>query len=349
MDTGKTVKCVVWDLDNTVWDGVLLEDGEVLPRPGVREAIEELDRRGILNSVASRNDHDHAMRRLTELGLAEYFLHPQINWNAKSASIRAVVDALNIGLDTIAFIDDEPYERAEVAFSLPQVRCLDAAETATMLDRPEFTPRFVTADSARRREMYRADEVRNRVEQEFSGPREDFLAGLDMRFRIAPAGETDLARAAELTVRTNQLNTTGRTYSYEELAAFRTSADHLLLTARLDDRFGPYGNIGLALVEKAAEHWTIKLLLMSCRVMSRGVGTIMVNHVKRMARDAGVRLRAEFVPTDRNRMMLVSLKFNQFTERERVGDLVVYESDLATIPPDPDYVRVEVSAAALTH
>jgi FkbH-like protein len=349
MDASKTVKCVVWDLDNTVWDGVLLEDGEVRPRPGVRETIEELDRRGILNSIASRNDHEPAMRRLTELGLAEYFLYPQINWSTKSASIEAVVEALNIGLDTVAFVDDEPYERAEVAFSLPRVRCLDPSEIATMLDRPDLTPAFVTEDSARRRAMYQADAARGEVEREFAGPREDFLAGLDMRFRIAPAGETDLARAAELTVRTNQLNTTGRTYSYEELAALRTSGDHLLLMARLDDRFGPYGNVGLALVEKAADVWTVKLLLMSCRVMSRGVGTIVVNHVKRMARDAGARLTAEFLPTDRNRMMLVSLKFNQFSELERRGDLVVYEADLTTIPADPAYVRVEVSAQALTH
>jgi FkbH-like protein len=161
-----------------------------------------------------------------------------------------------------------------------------------------------------------------------------------MRFDIAPAGVTDLARAAELTVRTNQLNTTGHTYSYEELEAFRTSEDHILLIARLDDRFGPYGNIGLALVAKQRDFWTIKLLLMSCRVMSRGVGTIMVNHIKRMARTAGTRLLADFVPTDRNRMMLVSFRFNQFTEIERRGALVVHEADLASIPADPKYVEV---------
>jgi FkbH-like protein len=340
MTSRKAVKCVVWDLDNTMWDGVLLEDGEVRPRQGVRETIEELDRRGILNSIASRNDHEPAMRKLAELELAEYFLCPQINWNPKSTSIRAVVEALNIGIDTIAFVDDEPYERAEVAFSLPQVLCLDPSETATMLNRTELTPAFVTTDSARRRAMYQAEAVRNRVAAEFAGPHEEFLASLGMRCEIAPAGVTDLARAAELTVRTNQLNTTGHTYSYAELEAFRTSGDHLLLIARLDDRFGPYGNVGLALVEKATDRWTIKLLLMSCRVMSRGVGTIMINHIRRLARTAEVRLFADFRSTERNRMMLVSFKFNQFAEFERRDGLIVFEADLATIPADPDYVAV---------
>ncbi|WP_235925930.1 hypothetical protein [Actinokineospora pegani] len=121
-------------------------------------------------------------------------------------------------------------------------------------------------------------------------------------------------------MRTNQLNTTGRTYSYDELDAYRTSPDHLLLVARLTDRYGPYGNIGLALVE-TGEQWRVKVLLMSCRVMSRGVGTVLINHLKRRARDAGAPLHADFVPTSRNRMMLVSFKFNGFKEVGRDGDL----------------------------
>lgn len=118
--------------------------------------------------------------------------------------------------------------------------------------------------------MYRADQVRAGVEREYSGPKEDFLATLDMRFTIARATGEDLRRAAELTVRTSQLNTTGYTYSYEELDAFRESPGHELLVARLADRYGPYGTIGLVLVERGRDAWRIKLLLMSCRVMSRG-------------------------------------------------------------------------------
>ncbi|HYH80304.1 MAG TPA: hypothetical protein VEX86_10915, partial [Longimicrobium sp.] len=143
--------------------------------------------------------------------------------------------------------------------------------------------------------------------------------------------------------RTNQLNTTGYTYGYDELNAFRTSPGHILLVAGLDDRFGTYGKIGLALVEKtSAEHWTLKLLLMSCRVMSRGVGTIMMSHVMQQAKAAGVKLRAEFKPNGRNRMMEVTYRFGGFREVERRGEMILFEHDLATIAPFPDYVRVDV-------
>ncbi|HET6500553.1 MAG TPA: HAD-IIIC family phosphatase [Amycolatopsis sp.] len=336
-------KCVVWDLDDTLWDGVLLEDRDVALRPEVPKIIHELDRRGILNSIASRNDHDAAMAQMSAFGLAEYFLYPQIGWSAKSASIRAIAGALNIGTDAIAFVDDEIVERDEVVFELPDVLCIDSRAVGTMLDRPELSPRFVTPDSARRRLMYQAESVRRRAETEFTGPREEFLATLGMRLEIAPAGEADLQRAEELTIRTNQLNTTGHTYSYDELDDFRRSTEHLLLVARLDDRHGPYGTIGLVLVDTADTHWTIRLLLMSCRVMSRGVGTVLINHVKRLASRAGVRLLAEFVPNERNRMMYTAYKFSQFAEIRRDPNHVLLEANLGGIPPNPPYLTVVTS------
>jgi FkbH-like protein len=307
------VKCVIWDLDNTVWDGVLLEGDRLVLRPGVVETIKALDERGVLNSVASRNDPDVAMARLEAFGLAEYFLHPQIGWNSKSLSIKKVAEALNLGVDAMAFVDDQPFEREEVGFACPEVLCVDAADVAGILDRPEFTPRFITDESKLRREMYRSAIERTAVEETFTGNNEEFLATLGMVFTISEAGEDDLQRAEELTVRTNQLNSTGVTYSYSELAEFAKSPDHLLLTARLEDRYGSYGQIGLALAERGTEVWQLKLLLMSCRVMSRGVGTVLLNHVMRLAQEAGARLEAEFVPTDRNRVMYVTYRFAGFT------------------------------------
>src|SRR3954467_5726758 len=109
----KGVKCVVWDLDHTVWNGILLEDERVELRPGVLEIIRELDERGILQSVASRNDHARAMERLGALGIADYFLHPQINWAAKGQNVETIAKKLNIGLHTFLFIDDPPLERQE--------------------------------------------------------------------------------------------------------------------------------------------------------------------------------------------------------------------------------------------
>ena len=338
----QSIKCVVWDLDNTVWDGILLEDREVRLRPHVAHILKTLDERGILHSVASRNDHDLAMAKLKEFGLDEYFLYPQVNWGSKAASVARIAQDLNLGLDAIAFVDDQPFEREEVAFTHRQVLCLDSALLDDLLDRPEFNPRFLTDDSRQRRRMYQADIVRNREEEEYVGPKEEFLATLGMVFTIASCRAEDLQRAEELTVRTNQLNTTGYTYSYEELDALRQSPRHRLLISSLEDRHGSYGKIGLTLIELGEEVWTVKLLLMSCRVMSKGVGTIMIHHVLRMAKKAGVKLRAEFVSNDRNRQMLITYRFAGFREVAKAGEVSVMENDFSALQPPPPYVDLRV-------
>ncbi len=337
------IKCVVWDLDNTLWDGVLLEDGEVTVRPEVVAEIKRLDELGILHSIASRNDHDAVMTRLRETGLEEYFLHPQINWNPKSHSVAEVAKALNIGADTLAFVDDQPFEREEVAHALPQVLTVDAADVATALRTEEFQPRFVTDESRVRRAMYRSAAERDQVEREYTGTSEEFLATLDMVFTIAPAQEADLQRAEELTLRTNQLNSTGRTYSYDELHELSRSEDHLLLVAGLTDKYGSYGKIGLALVEKGSPAWHLRMMLMSCRVMSRGVGTVLLNHIMGLAKADGARLRADFVETGRNRVMYVTYAFAGFTETEREGSRLVLESTLDTIQPPPAYLTLDIA------
>ncbi|MEU4726440.1 HAD-IIIC family phosphatase [Nonomuraea dietziae] len=337
------IKCIVWDLDNTLWNGVLLEDGEVTVRPDVVERIHELDRKGVLHSIASKNDRDAALEKLRELGLEEMFLHPQINWNAKSDSIRTIAKALNLGLDAFAFVDDQEFERAEVAHQAPEVTCVDILELEEALTRPEFRPRFVTDESAQRRAMYRGQIAREELEQEFVGTNEEFLAGLGMTFTIAPARREDLQRAEELTVRTNQLNSTGRTYSYDELDALRESRDHLLLVASLTDIFGSYGKIGLALVEKGEDTWRLCMMLMSCRVMSRGVGMVLLNHIMRLAAEGGVAVRADFVETGRNRMMQITYAFAGFRELSRDGAHVVLEADLSAVQPPPSYVKLDIA------
>ena len=335
-----SVKCVVWDLDNTLWEGVLLEGDLVRLRENVGEIIKGLDQRGILHSIASRNDQAAALRQLQELGLEEFFLCAQIGWNSKSESIKKIAASLNLGLDAIAFIDDQEFERDEVKFSLPEVLCLDAAEIPGLLERAEMTPAYITDEARLRRLLYKADMKRNAAEEEFQGPKEEFLAQLKMIFTIAPAALEDLRRAEELTRRTHQLNTTGNTYSYEELDALRQSPDHMLLIGRLDDCYGSYGTIGLALLECEPEEWTIKLLLMSCRVMSRGAGSIMLNHILQSAQKKRVALRADFRPTDRNRMMYMTYKFAGFKEAGTAGGLVKFTHDLEKVPSTPEYVKV---------
>lgn len=343
----RKIKCVVWDLDNTLWDGVLLEDGEVTLNEACAQAVRVLDERGILHSIASRNDPEAAMAQLKRFGMDEYFLHPQIGWEAKSESIAAIRQALNIGIDTFAFVDDQPFEREEVAFRHPEVLCLDAVEAAELPGRPEFTPSTVTPDARARREMYRSGIQRDQAEREFGGTPKEFLSSLDMTFTIFEAEEDDLPRAEELTVRTNQLNSTGITYSLDEIREYAGAPDRLLLMAELDDKYGSYGRIGLALVDCGQETWTLKLLLMSCRVISRGVGTILLHHIMRLARDNGVRLRAEFRETPRNRAMFVTYRLAGFTRvAEGADDVAVLESDLGRIPPAPDHLRLRIGQRA---
>jgi FkbH-like protein len=343
----KTIKVVVWDLDNTLWDGILLEGDAVRLRPPVLPALQTLDARGILLSIASKNDHDLAMSRLRELGVADYFIYPQIGWSSKSSAVASIAKSINVGLDTVAFIDDDPFERDEVRHSLPGVMILDACDAEGISERPELMPRFITDESALRRRMYQADIERSRAEGEFQGPQEEFLAALGMKFSIHPAREADLRRAEELTVRTNQLNSSGQTYSYEELDELRRSSDHLLVVAGLEDRYGTYGKIGLALIAKQPGLWTLKLLLMSCRVISRGVGSILMSHILQLAKAAGVRLQAEFRSTPRNRMMLVTYKFAGFHEVAKRGELSIFEHQLDDVQSFPPYVEVEVGDDAM--
>jgi FkbH-like protein len=336
----KYIKCVVWDLDNTLWHGVLLEDESVVLSENITSIIHTLDSRGILQSIASRNDYDAAMQKLKEFGLHQYFLYPQIGWNAKSSYIEKISGSINISTNTFAFIDDQPFEREEVNASFPEVLCIDAEYIDDVPGMPEFNPRFVTSDSRLRRQMYLDDIRRNRQEEEFTGPKEEFLASLGMKVKIFNAAEEDLHRAEELTVRTNQLNATGYTYSFDELNSFCQSDRHMLLMAKLEDKYESYGHIGLAMIECKPEVWTIKLLIMSCRVMSRGVGSIMLNYIMQIAKKSSVRLRAEFVPNGRNRMMEITYRFAGFEEVARAEKLSILENSLEQVQSFPDYLEV---------
>jgi FkbH-like protein len=334
------IKCVVWDLDNTLWHGVLMEDGEVRLRPEAESAIRTLDERGILQSIASRSDHDRALARLRELGLEAYFLHPQIHWGPKSDSVRAIAEALNLGLDSMLLLDDDLVERGLVRATLGVVACLDPADLDAVLSLPVLTPKRITEDSRNRRKMYLDDLERSQAERASVGTADEFLESLHMLLTIAPAAADDLDRAVELTERTHQLNSTGTIYGYEELERLRRTPGYLVLIAGLEDRFGSYGKIGLTLLHREADIWTIKLLLASCRVVARGVGSALILFLCRWAREQGCRLRADFVPNERNRPMSILYRFAGFRELARHGDRVLLEHDRAELPPWPSYFQL---------
>lgn len=337
----KTIKCVVWDLDHTLWEGILSENDQPVLREEVVAIIKTLDSWGVINSIASKNNHEDAMRMLEHFGLQEYFLYPQINWDLKSSSINRIQEKLNIGIDAIAFVDDQPFERDEVAFMHEQVTCVDAANLDGIL--PLCKPRFITAESSSRRKMYIDDDNRNKEEQNI-GNNKLFLESLQLSFSIQPATIHDLQRVEELTLRTNQLNATGYSYSYDKLAALIQSPDHHLFVAELTDKYGSYGKIGVAMVARSGDTWTLKLLLMSCRVMSRGVGGVLLNYIMNLAKARGYRLEAEFLPTDRNRMMYITYKFAGFTEAGKLDNGgVLLTHPLPAFIQYPEYIQLSTA------
>lgn len=336
----KTVKCLVWDLDDTLWDGVVLEGDDPPPFATAVETLNTLDQRGILHAVASRGEPRVATGHLAKQGLDHMFSAAEVNWGAKSESVRRVAETMNIGLDTIAFVDNDPLERAEVGIALPMVRCYPASSVGRLPGLPDFQPPFVTEESRLRRKMYRVESERKVAEQEHAGPSTEFLESLELEMTVRRATEEDLARAHELTVRTHQLNTTGLTVDMDGLRRLCDSPTHEVLVAGLRDRFGPYGTIGLALNEIRPDRNVLKLLLMSCRVMSRNVGTVLLGHLVGRALSAGRAAMAEFVPTDVNKIMLVTLRFAGFEVAERSGErlLLRYAADGA--PALPGHVRL---------
>jgi FkbH-like protein len=334
------IKCVVWDLDNTLWTGTLAEGDQVLVRDEAVSMIRDLDQRGILQSIVSRNSAVHALPVLEKAGLLEYFLYPQIDWSRKSEGVARIAQSLNIGIDAMALVDDDPFERDEVQFVHPVVECFDAKALDRLAAHPRLNHGPITEDARSRRLLYQA-EMQRRIEEERHADRmQDFLAGLGMKLDILPATEGDLDRAAELTSRTHQLNTTGIIYSSEELRALLWHPDYLLYTARLEDKYGGYGTIGLALAKIDSHRLVIKLLLMSCRVISRGVGMVLLTYLMNLAKARGLGMEAEFIPNERNRIMDVTFRFAGFEDDHRSGDLVVLKHDLKSIAQYPEYIEV---------
>ncbi|QKG19180.1 HAD-IIIC family phosphatase [Actinomadura verrucosospora] len=313
-DKPTLVKCLVWDLDNTLWQGTLLEDPDVELTDGVRDVIAELDARGILHSISSKNDYDLAWTKLEKLGLAEYFVFPQIGWGRKSDAVLEIAERLNFAPGTVAFIDDLPTERAEVNFAAPDVRCYPAERIAALPGLPEFSPAVVTVDARRRREMYQAGFRRDAEKESFNGPDEEFLRTLDLVMTIKFADHEDLSRVEELTLRTSQMNATGVHYSDATLRGLLADPAHAVLTVNMADRFGPHGAVGVMLLERRPDVWHLKLLATSCRVVAFGAGAVILNWLVDQAARAGAHLAADFRRTDRNRMMEIAYRFAGFTD-----------------------------------
>jgi FkbH-like protein len=268
--TEKKVKCVAWDLDNTLWEGVLIEDGSdrVRLKPGVAEMIQELDRRGILLSIVSKNNAEDAFPVLRKFKLDQYFLYPQISWQPKSQGIKAIAQALNIGLDSLLFIDDSIFELEEVKSVCPEVRLLNAEHYQTLLNRSDCNVP-VTAESQERRKLYLVEAGRQNLAQSFGDDYMAFLRHCEIRLTIRSMTEENLERVHELTQRTNQMNFSGNRYTREVLREVLSDSHLGTFVLSCEDRFGSYGVIGFSIVDRREPRMTD--LMFSCRIQSKRV------------------------------------------------------------------------------
>ena len=266
------VKCVAWDIDNTLIAGTFIESGARQPPadPAAAAALAELGRRGIMHAIASRNPPAAAAYAARVTGGT--FVSVECGWDKKSAALARILAELGIGPDALAFVDDDPYERAEVSFALPDVLVLSPEDMADALGWPAFSPDVVTDEGRRRSELYLDRRRRQQAEREFGGTREDFLRYCRTEIAVAPASGADVPRLHELSVRTHQFNSAGQEVTQAALRAMIGSAGCEVLTVRLRDRFGDDGIVGGCITEPGpGGSAVIRLLMMSCRAMGRGV------------------------------------------------------------------------------
>ncbi len=277
----KKVKCLAWDLDNTLWNGILIESepDSLALRDDVLKTIQELDARGVIQIIVSKNNEEDCIPQLKRLGIDEYFVYKFINWNPKSSNLLLAADALNINIDTFAFIDDSHFERAEVSEKLPCVRVYEETQVCDILSFNEFDI-VVTEESKNRRLMYQTEAERKKLSMNFDGDNTDFLRSCDIVLNIRkPITEEEINRSFDLIHRTNQLNLSGKKYTKEEFEKILNDTARHHLIAECSDKFGSYGQVAF-ISFKDDEAITIDEYAMSCRVANKYVESALVKWLK---------------------------------------------------------------------
>ncbi len=317
---GRSRKLLVCDLDNTLWGGVIGEDGldgiELGEGSGAGEAhkalqvyLRELRERGVLLAVCTKNDRAVAELPFREhpemvLGLDD-FVAFEASWGPKSEGIQRIAEELDLGLESIVFLDDNPAERLQVQSFLPGVRVPDlpddVSEYVEALDRGRHFEAFhVGSEDRRRTEAYRARRSAGDLEAK-TGDYDSYLRELEMTALVSPFRPTSMARTAQLVGKTNQFNLTTERLTRSQLEEIASDPLHITRTLHLKDRFGDHGIVSVLLAERVDDALDIRIWLMSCRVLKRRVEELMLDVLADAATRAGAsELRGTYVPTDRN-------------------------------------------------
>jgi FkbH-like protein len=353
---GLSKKCLVLDLDNTLWGGVIGDDGLEGIVLGEGSAVGEahlalqryalqLKERGVILAICSKNDtaiaeaafRDHPEMLLRRADIAAFVA----NWDDKAANLKTIAERLNIGLDSLVFVDDSPAERARVRESLPMVAVPELPEDAAhyvhcLANAGYFESVGFTTDDSQRAGRYAANAEREALLGTLESM-DDFLRGLRMSVVFGPVKAVDLARATQLINKTNQFNPTTRRCSAEELAAIAAAPEAVALQFRLLDRFGDNGLVSVLILRPDAEQpdeLEIDTWVMSCRVFGRELEFEVMNIAVESARRRGVQaFRASYIPTKKNgviRDLYASLGFTRSDRGTAPGHAIQWQLNLST-------------------
>jgi FkbH-like protein len=333
--TGKVAKCVAVDLDNTLWGGVIGEDGmngiKLGPEyPGaafqqVQRALLDLKKRGILLAVCSKNNPADAMEALS--GHAGMILQPRdfaalrINWNPKAQGLREIAEELNIGLDSVAFLDDNPVERQHVREQAPEAIVIDLPQdpmafARTLRECPWFERLALSQEDRQRGEYYTAQRERAELERTVAS-KEDFYRSLEQVCEIAGVTAATLVRVSQLTQKTNQFNLTTKRYTEQQIAALQECPGWRVWSLNVKDRYADNGLVGVAITNLDGNVCEIDTFLMSCRVIGRTVETALLAKIAADARARGAAtLQGRFIATRKNAPAADFYKDHGYKEHE---------------------------------
>jgi FkbH-like protein len=352
---GKSKKCLILDLDNTVWGGVIGDDGldgiVIGQGNATGEAHLEVQRtalalreRGIVLAVSSKNTDDVARRAFCEhpemLLREEHIAVFQANWSDKATNISSIAAELSLGLDSMVFLDDNPVERNLVRRLLPQVAVPELPQNPALYARALLAAGYFEAIAFSEEDKKRAgayqDNAKRVALQNQAGDVDAYLGSLNMQLTLAPFDATGRARIAQLVNKSNQFNLTTRRYTEAEVAAAERDPDAFTLQVRLSDAFGDNGMISVIVCRRESDGWDIDTWLMSCRVLGRKVELAVLGEIITAARAAGAsRLVGRYLPTEKNQMVADhygKLGFHLVEERADGSTLWELRLDQARVP-----------------
>jgi FkbH-like protein len=343
-----TRKCIVLDLDNLLWGGILGEDGINGIKLGVDSpgnAYKDLQRvllsyynRGILLAINSKNNSEAAMKTIRKhphmLLREKHFAAIKINWANKVQNMMELANEINIGLDSMVFIDDNPREREHMKQALPQVLVVDLPSSPFLYRQSlenlnDFNVLALTEEDKMRGEIYHARKKREKL-RESTSSLEDFLKSLEIKVVVKPADEMSLPRIVRMVNKTNQFNLTTRRYTDLEISKMKETKEKFnIYTLQVSDRLGDEGIVGVAIVRKEPQTWTLDSFLLSCRVIGRKVETALLAKIVEDAEKQGVSaLIGEFIPTQKNAPVNGFYAEYSFEELAQEGNLYRWRLDL---------------------